>query len=103
MAMFARRREIEVMKLVGATNWFIRIPFMLEGLFQGVVGAAAAFGVVWVLRNFARACGAQRRAVPSVRRSRPPTSLGTGIFLVFVGAMVGAVGSAFAVSRFLDV
>ena len=37
--MFARRREIEVMKLVGATNWFIRIPFMLEGLIQGLIGA----------------------------------------------------------------
>jgi cell division transport system permease protein len=36
-AMFARRREIEVMKLVGATNWFIRVPFMLEGLVQGLV------------------------------------------------------------------
>jgi len=39
-AMFARRREIEVMKLVGATNWFIRLPFMLEGLLQGLAGAA---------------------------------------------------------------
>ena len=39
MAMFARRREIEVMKLVGATNWFIRVPFMLEGLVQGLLGA----------------------------------------------------------------
>ena len=38
-AMFARRREIEVMKLVGATNWFIRVPFMLEGLVQGVWAA----------------------------------------------------------------
>ena len=35
-AMFARRREIEVMKLVGATDWFIRVPFMLEGLIQGL-------------------------------------------------------------------
>ena len=39
-AMFARRREIEVMKLVGATDWFIRIPFMLEGLLQGLIGGA---------------------------------------------------------------
>ena len=38
-AVFSRRREIEVMKLVGATNWFIRVPFMLEGVVQGVVGA----------------------------------------------------------------
>ena len=42
MAMFARRREIEVMKLVGATNWFIRVPFMLEGLVQGLIGSALA-------------------------------------------------------------
>ena len=38
-AIFARRREIEVMKLVGATDWFIRVPFVLEGLIQGLVGA----------------------------------------------------------------
>src|SRR5690606_40760442 len=52
MAMFARRREIEVMKLVGATNWFIRIPYMLEGLVQGIVGAIIAVGSVVVLNNF---------------------------------------------------
>ncbi|MEA2844182.1 MAG: cell division transport system permease protein, partial [Actinomycetota bacterium] len=39
MAIFARRREVTVMKLVGATNWFIRVPFMLEGLIQGLMGA----------------------------------------------------------------
>jgi cell division transport system permease protein len=53
MAIFARRREIEVMKLVGATNWFIRIPFMLEGLVQGLVGAGVAFGTVYFLRGAA--------------------------------------------------
>ena len=42
MAIYARRREIEVMKLVGATNWFIRVPFMVEGLVQGIVGALLA-------------------------------------------------------------
>ena len=40
LAIFARRREVAVMKLVGATNWFIRVPFMLEGLVEGLVGAA---------------------------------------------------------------
>jgi len=50
-AMFARRREIEVMKLVGATNWFIRIPFLLEGLVQGVLGGGlAVLFVVFVVR-----------------------------------------------------
>ena len=51
MAIFARRREVTVMKLVGATNWFIRVPFMLEGLFQGFVGAAVAFVIVFVSRD----------------------------------------------------
>ena len=52
MAMFARRREIEVMKLVGATNWFIRVPFMLEGIVQGIVGAGLALGAVFGLDRF---------------------------------------------------
>ena len=42
LSIFARRREIEVMKLVGATNWFIRGPFMLEGLLCGLVGSVLA-------------------------------------------------------------
>ena len=50
--MFARRREIEVMKLVGATNWFIRIPFMIEGLVQGLIGGALAIGSVFLSRRF---------------------------------------------------
>ena len=47
LATYARRREIEVMKLVGASNWFVRVPFMLEGMVQGVAGAA--IGAVAVL------------------------------------------------------
>jgi cell division transport system permease protein len=47
-AIFARRREIEVMKLVGATNWFIRVPFMLEGVIQGILGGLAGISLVYV-------------------------------------------------------
>ena len=46
--MLSRRREIEVMKLVGASNWFIRVPFMLEGLVQGLLGAALALTGYWL-------------------------------------------------------
>ena len=42
MAIFARRREVSVMKLVGATNWFIRIPYITEGFIQGLLGSAVA-------------------------------------------------------------
>jgi cell division transport system permease protein len=51
-AMFARRREIEVMKLVGATNWFIRVPFMLEGLVQGLIGGVMAIGFVFLAKGW---------------------------------------------------
>src|SRR5215211_5903274 len=50
LATFARRREIEVMKLVGASNWFVRVPFMAEGLVQGAIGAGFAFGLVYALK-----------------------------------------------------
>jgi len=102
MAIYARRREVAVMKLVGATNWFIRIPFMFEGLLQGLVGAGVAFGLVWVVRNFAQHAV---RHVELFRQFAVSSNevLGTGIFLVLVGMVVGAAGSAVAVSRFLDV
>jgi cell division transport system permease protein len=48
LSIYARRREVEVMRLVGATNWFIRWPFMVEGLFCGLVGAAIAIGFLFI-------------------------------------------------------
>jgi len=104
-AMFARRREIEVMKLVGATNWFIRIPFMLEGLLQGLLGALAACGGLWVLNSawtngvagFKPGTGISSLIVPSSYLSSVMLSM------LVLGAIVGAVGSAIAASRFLDV
>jgi len=104
-AMFARRREIEVMKLVGATNWFIRLPFMLEGLLQGLAGAV--FGSILLLLGNADWTSGVRKF---------PTNAGLGgfvvtngypirvvFFMLLLGAFVGAVGSATAASRFLDV
>jgi cell division transport system permease protein len=102
MAIYARRREVAVMKLVGATNWFIRVPFMFEGLVQGMIGALGAFGVVYLVRNFAQHAV---RHVELFHEFAVSTNevIGTGIFLVVVGMIVGALGSAIAVSRFLDV
>jgi cell division transport system permease protein len=50
LSLFARRREVEVMKLVGATDWFIRWPFVLEGLFLGAIGGAGAIGLLAVAK-----------------------------------------------------
>ena len=53
LSIFSRRREIEVMKLVGATNWFVRGPFMLEGLICGLVGAVAAVILLFLAKELA--------------------------------------------------
>jgi len=104
-AMFARRRETEVMKLVGATNWFIRVPFMLEGLLQGLIGAVVSCGGLWALNSawtngvagFKPGTGISSLVVPSGYLS------GVMVVILIIGALAGAIGSAIAASRFLDV
>ena len=102
MAIFARRREVAVMKLVGATNWFIRVPFMVEGMVQGIVGAAAAFVVLVLFRGFLKRAVEENELVRQFVVSSGDV-IGTGMFILLIGALVGAIGSAVAVSRFLDV
>jgi len=104
-AMFARRREIEVMKLVGATNWFIRLPFMLEGLVQGIAGAVlGGFFMLFINRdwtNGVRAFPASSGLEGFVVTDGYPWWVFA--WMVVVGAFVGAIGSGTAASKFLDV
>ena len=105
LAIFARRREVSVMKLVGATNWFIRIPFMSEGMIQGLLGSIVAAGVVYGAHVWLNA----------ISNPDQPTSLvhqlqltGWQVFwidfvLIIVGIFVGIFGSFTAIRRFLDV
>ena len=104
-AMFARRREIEVMKLVGATDWFIRIPFMLEGLIQGLLGGFIAVGAMlfingrWTsgVRDFPESSGMTALVVIDGYQWT------VAIVILAFGALVGMIGSGIAASRFLDV
>jgi cell division transport system permease protein len=105
MAMFARRREIEVMKLVGATNWFIRVPFMMEGIVQGLIGALFAVGAL-VAVDRAMENAAQNRDYQSIMEGFVASSGEvrlTVIVVVLLGMTIGAAGSAWALSRFLRV
>ncbi|MEZ5218026.1 MAG: permease-like cell division protein FtsX [Ilumatobacteraceae bacterium] len=109
-AMFARRREIEVMKLVGATNWFIRIPFMLEGLLQGFIGALAACGGLFALNSLWTNNLKEFSSLEQVTSENllalqvaPGYLRGVMIFVLVIGAVAGAIGSGVAASRFLDV
>ena len=102
MAIFSRRREVGVMRLVGATSWFIRLPFMVEGLVQGLIGAVVAAGIV-LLGDFGI-----RTLIRHFREFSSAVVPGhdviiTEVFVVIMGAVIGAIGSALAVRRFLDI
>jgi cell division transport system permease protein len=104
LAIFARRREVAVMKLVGATNWFIRIPFMLEGLVEGLVGAGVAFAVTYTARETLASFTGGNPYIPNATvYVSSHNALMTGFFLLAIGVLVGVVGSGLAVRRFLSV
>ncbi|MCP3990410.1 MAG: hypothetical protein GY724_15135 [Actinomycetia bacterium] len=102
--MFARRREIEVMRLVGATKWFIRIPFMMEGLLQGVIGAffagVAVFGLNKVIARSIE--GKSDLAILESFALGNDQVLWVVIVLLGAGAALGAFGAGIAVTRYLD-
>jgi cell division transport system permease protein len=103
-AVFARRREIEVMRLVGATNWFIRIPFVIEGLIQGFVGG----GLALLLTHFMGAAwrnGGATATNPLLEKFvwLPSEQTSTYLLLLLVGTVVGGLGSLLSVTLYLRV
>jgi cell division transport system permease protein len=101
LSIFARRREIEVMKLVGATNWFVRGPFMLEGLLTGLAGSLAAVVLLFVTREVAMS-----RILQNMREDPDVHALGfttTAAILLLTGLAIGAAGSGLTLRRFLRV
>jgi cell division transport system permease protein len=105
MAIFARRREVSVMKLVGATNWFIRIPFMSEGLLQGLFGSLLAAVVVYFVYLFINHEGGGKTTsnIFTAMHMSGSEVLLTNVVVVIVGMAIGSIGSAIAIRRFLDV
>ncbi|HTU37323.1 MAG TPA: permease-like cell division protein FtsX [Acidimicrobiales bacterium] len=105
MAIFARRREVSVMKLVGATNWFIRVPFMSEGLLQGFIGSVLAAGVVYLLYVLINHWGSGKTTsnIFTAIHMTGPEMILTNVVVLIVGMAIGTIGSAIAIRRFLDV
>ncbi|MDX6511480.1 MAG: cell division transport system permease protein [Gaiellaceae bacterium] len=101
LSIFARRREIEVMKLVGATNWFVRGPFMLEGLLTGFAGSVAAVFLLLLGKEIAMpAILGHLDASSDVQALSFPLN---ALILVGVGLLLGAAGSGITLRRFLQV
>ena len=103
LSIFSRRREIEVMKLVGATNWFVRGPFMLEGVLCGVAGAVGAVILLILGKEI---------ALPSLLHTGPLNAGSdvaaisfslNALILIGTGLLLGAAGSGFTIRRFLQV
>jgi cell division transport system permease protein len=98
LSIFARRREIEVMKLVGATNWFVRAPFMLEGLLCGLLGAVLAVMLLLVAHQVALS-----RALGGEDDVNPLAFPFIALILIGVSLLVGAAGSGITLRRFLRI
>ncbi len=102
LATFARRREIEVMKLVGASNWFVRIPFMLEGLVQGVVGALIAFMAMLGLQNVLTNAISRNSDFSRGFYVTSGDAIMIGLMLVAIGAGIGVLGAIIGLRRFIE-
>ena len=101
---FARRDEIAIMKMCGATDGFVRAPFVVEGLVLGIMGALAAFLLQWAV--YAAVCrsvvGSGALALFQLVDYKTIWHWVLGVFLA-AGAAIGALGSGFAIRRFLQV
>jgi len=102
LAIYARRKEIGIMRLVGASNWFIRTPFLLEGVFQALIGAALAILTI---------IGLQAAIMPRLSQALPflPVNVSgdataqIALILILAGVFIGLLGSGFALRRYLKV
>jgi cell division transport system permease protein len=107
LSIFARRREVEIMRLVGASNWFIRWPFVLEGFITGLVGAVLAAVFVWVgnwgIAGWIKSSQINflNLRVLQVWWQGGTWPLGLLPTLAVIGALLGAVGSLVALRRYL--
>ena len=105
LTVFARRREIGIMKYVGATNAYIRAPFILEGTLLGLIGAIVAFLIIRITYYYVLGLVGGNLFLPvDASLASPEAVMGQLIFFFLLyGGFIGAIGSVFAIRKFLDV
>ena len=105
LSIYARRAEIRIMQLVGATWWFIRWPFLFEGIFFGLTGAIVALGlIVGLMLGMSQALRLSELslALPNVGVDQNTILVGLGLLLLGLGLIVGFFGSLRTVNTFLQ-
>jgi cell division transport system permease protein len=102
LSIYSRRREIEVMKLVGATNWFVRGPFILEGLLTGFVGAICAIVLLILAKEIALPAVIEHSSLTNDDVHALAFPL-VALILIGTSLVIGAVGSGITLRRFLKV
>lgn len=102
LGVFARRREINIMKYIGATDWFIRWPFLIEGVVLGLVGALLSVVLLVLIYGYVLDIINNKLIVFQLL---PPEKIVGDILVYFsvIGAIIGALGSGLSIKRFLNV
>jgi cell division transport system permease protein len=108
LSIYARRKEIEVMKLVGATNWFVRIPFLIEGFFEGFTGGIISIILLYFAGNFLLIRA--ERLIVDTMRIKEMAIVGSGNIIMYVyiglaalGGLIGLLSSGIALRRYVKV
>jgi len=102
LTVFARRKEIKIMKLVGATDWFIRWPFLIEGILLGFLGAVVA--VLLLRESYTMIIHRLQEALPFIPIGGNHVEIvNLSYWLLLVGTLIGAIGSTISLHKFLQV
>jgi len=108
LSIYARRKEIEVMKLVGATNWFVRLPFLFEGFFEGFTGGIVSVILLYFISNFLLIKG--EMIIADTMRIKELAIIGSGNVIYYVylgtalaGGLIGILSSAIALRRYVKI
>ena len=108
LAIHARRKEIEVMKLVGATNWFVRLPFLFEGFFEGFIGSVISVVLLYFLSNYLLI--RVEKAIVDTMHIKDLAILGNNNIILYIyaglvilGGLLGIFSSGFALKRYISV
>jgi len=101
LTIYSRREEIEIYKLVGATDWFVKMPYLIEGAIQGIIGGVLSFAVLFLLYSIFSVKTVQVFGLPVIDFTF--LSCENSLFIIFMSLVLGFLGGLIAIGRFFKV